>query len=65
MEILFYFLFVLIILYLAFLPSKIALSKKSKHRKKIFFINLFFGWTLPSWFILLIWAINDTKENDV
>lgn len=55
------------ILWLLFLPTKIAYSKNTKNKKKIFLLNLFLGLTLVSWIILLVWARNDEilRSDDV
>ncbi|HIY44354.1 superinfection immunity protein [uncultured Helicobacter sp.] len=59
----FFFVIILIFFFIFFLPTKIAYSKKSRNRGKIFLVNLFLGWTIISWFIILIWAINDKEED--
>ena len=38
------------------------LANKRRHRDKgsIFFVNLFFGWTVLGWVIALIWSASGT-----
>ena len=53
--------FILIGLY--FLPTLNAILKGSKCRNKeaIFFANLFFGWTVIGWFIVLVWSCTNKE----
>jgi len=51
---------VLLVLLLAayFLPTSIALSKRSWDFVPLFFLNVILGWTVLGWFLLLLWAIS-------
>ena len=48
--------FILLALYLFFLPAIIASDKRLKKAGIIFWLNLFLGGTGVGWIILLIWA---------
>ncbi len=39
-----------------FVPSIVAFRRETVSRWGIFFVNLFFGWTLLIWVVALIWA---------
>lgn len=41
---------------LHFLPTIVAAIRQSRHTVAIFFLNLFFGWTVIGWVLLLAWA---------
>ncbi len=43
-----------------FLPS--ILAKKGSPQWAIFFVNLFFGWTLLGWLVALIWGLSYSDE---
>ena len=45
-----------------FLPTIVAALRNSRHTLAIFFINLFFGWTVVGWVIALIWAITSEPK---
>lgn len=47
-------LFVLLIIY--FVPSILAVRFEKSNAKKIFAINLFLGWTIIIWFVILFSA---------
>ena len=51
-----------IIFLLYFLPSFIAKIRGHKKSGVLFLINLFLGWTIIIWIILLIWAIIGGKK---
>ncbi|RDU70033.1 superinfection immunity protein [Helicobacter cholecystus] len=55
-------LFLILLIRIFFLPARIAHSKNTRNKRKILLSNLFLGWTLISWFIILLWAINDKEE---
>jgi hypothetical protein len=46
----------LLVLILYFVPMIIAHMRDVKAYAKIFFVNLFFGWTLIGWIAALIWS---------
>ncbi|MCA9396768.1 MAG: superinfection immunity protein [Candidatus Omnitrophica bacterium] len=50
-------LFVLILLY--FTPSVIASVRNHSNRFSIIWLNLFLGWTMLGWLLMLIWACQD------
>lgn len=51
--------FVIIAVVGYFLPYIIA-ERKNHHRKAtIGLLNLFFGWTLIAWLLLLVWALDE------
>lgn len=50
------FLILIAIIYFYLMPSAIAVQKQSQMTGAIFFLNLFFGWTLIVWIICFIWA---------
>jgi hypothetical protein len=41
------------------LPFIIAGIRKAEHRTAIFWVNLFFGWTLLGWLAALVWAVTE------
>lgn len=43
-----------------FLPS--ILAKKESPQWAIFFVNLFFGWTLLGWLVALIWGLSYSDQ---
>ena len=46
----------LVILFIYFLPTVIALTRGHLSALAIFFLNLFLGWTMLGWLIALIWS---------
>jgi len=51
----------IIILLLYFLPYVIARYRNLKNKRSVFFLNLFLGWTLIGFFVLLFYsALNNT-----
>jgi hypothetical protein len=46
----------LVILFIYFLPTIIALARGHLSALAIFFLNLFLGWTMICWLIALIWS---------
>ena len=51
---------------LYFLPTILSIIYSSGFNKKtfmIFVINMFFGWTILVWIVLLIWAVSDNTDN--
>ncbi len=57
--------FVLVIiaflLFIYFIPSLVAYSRKKRNASAIFALNLFLGWSFLGWVISLVWAL--TKDN--
>ncbi|MCL6520793.1 MAG: superinfection immunity protein [Firmicutes bacterium] len=41
---------------LYFVPAIVAYRRRAEPRLAILLLNLFFGWTLLIWILLLIWA---------
>lgn len=52
--------FVLIGLFIYFLPSSVAKNKKNANA--IFWVNLLFGWSAIGWIVALIWALKDSDD---
>jgi Superinfection immunity protein len=52
-------LFLLLIGCVYFLPFAAALKRGRKNKAPLFFLNLFFGWTIIGWIATLIWAFLD------
>jgi hypothetical protein len=52
--------FIPLILY--FLPSFIAFFRNRSNGNAIILANIFFGWTIIGWVIVLIWALSDDKQ---
>ncbi len=46
----------LALLALHFLPTCIAVVRKTSNRKKVFMMNLFLGWTFLGWIVALVWS---------
>lgn len=44
-------------LWLYFLPTCIAIIRRSKRRGSIFSVNLIFGWTIVGWIATVIWVM--------
>jgi hypothetical protein len=47
---------VLLVLILYFVPTAIAHRRDVEDYGKIFFVNMFFGWTVVGWIAVLIWS---------
>ena len=56
-------LFLILLIGIFFLPARIAYSKNTRNKRMILLFNLFLGWTLISWFIILVWAIKEEEVN--
>ena len=41
---------------LYFLPTILAATKKHSNKTAIILLNIFFGWSIAGWIILLVWA---------
>jgi len=48
--------------FLHFIPTFVAGSRHVQNFWWILLINIFFGWTLIGWVLILIWALNDTPR---
>jgi hypothetical protein len=46
----------LLLLGIHFLPSFVAFIREQRHAVLILVLNIFFGWTIIGWLVLLIWA---------
>lgn len=44
-----------------FIPTIVAVCKKQPNKLGIFFVNLFFGWSLIGWVVALVWAVKNQK----
>ena len=56
---------IIVAVFFYFLPILIALARGLASAGPLFFVNLFFGWTLIGWFVCLLWAaIGATKAQD-
>ena len=54
----------LILLAIYFLPFLIALGRGIKNKVSVFFLNLFLGWTVVGYLVLLFYAsLTDVKTN--
>ena len=40
-----------------FIPAMIASERNKKNSEAITVANLFFGWTVWGWFVILIWSL--------
>lgn len=49
--------YLIIVLVVYFLPAIIAYQKKKKNQNAITVANLFLGWTIIGWVVVLIWAV--------
>jgi len=45
------------IAFIYFLPTAVAISARNAAFQSIFILNLFFGWTLVGWFVAMGWAL--------
>lgn len=60
--IIFWFVIAAICLTIYFLPFIISLMRNANNTGPIFFINLFFGWSLIGWIASFIWACVDQQN---
>ncbi|MGC9197446.1 MAG: superinfection immunity protein [Acidobacteriaceae bacterium] len=51
-----------VVLFLHFLPTFVAGSRRANNFWWIFLVNLLFGWTLIGWVVALVWALRDTPR---
>jgi len=58
---------VVIIWFIYFLPTLIALKKVHDNKASIFICNFFLGWTFLGWIVALMWAcigsVEEIKNN--
>ena len=47
---------ILLLLGIHFLPTFVAFVREQRHAVLILVLNIFFGWTIIGWVLLLIWA---------
>ena len=47
---------------LYFMPTIVAVRRKHRNAVPIFVINLFFGWTLIAWVLLLAWSLSGAGQ---
>ncbi len=57
-------LFLLLLVALYFLPFIIALIRDVKNKTSVFFLNLFLGWTVIGFFVLIFYASLTSKSSD-
>ncbi|UMZ72551.1 superinfection immunity protein [Natranaerofaba carboxydovora] len=54
----------LFIIFIYFLPTILAVSRKHKNAYAIWLLNFFLGWTFIFWVLALVWAsLNSQKES--
>lgn len=56
-------LLVLVILFLYFIPTLVAYSRKKGNRVAILALNFFLGWSLIGWVIALVWAYTNEPKS--
>jgi hypothetical protein len=54
--------FILFVIGMYLLPSIIAFARRMKNCWSVFFLNLFFGWTVIGWVACLCWSVAGTAE---
>ena len=57
--------FILFILALYFLPFIIALIRDVRNKTSVFFLNLFLGWTIIGFFVLIFYASLTNASSNV
>ncbi|MDX2274211.1 MAG: superinfection immunity protein [Hyphomonadaceae bacterium] len=50
------------LIYLFFLPTVICFRRRSGNRWSMFVLNVFLGWTVVAWAILLAWSLSGAKS---
>jgi len=55
----------LLLLGIHFLPTFVAIVRQQRHSVLIFVLNIFVGWTIIGWLILLIWAAVGEEKGPV
>jgi len=54
---------ILLLLGIHFLPTFVAFVREHRHAVLILVLNVFFGWTIIGWLVLLIWAsVGEEKD---
>ncbi len=56
---------VTVLLVMYFLPALLALRRHDEELGKIFLLNLLVGWTLLSWGVAFVWALEEEKGTKV
>lgn len=51
----------ILLLTIYFVPWIIAVARERKHSRTIFLANLFAGWTVVGWIVVLAWALVDER----
>ena len=51
------FLIILLLLFVYFVPSIVAIKRKHRNTVAIVLTNIAFGWTFLGWFVALIWSV--------
>lgn len=57
--------FILLVLALYFLPFIIALIRDVRNKTSVFFLNLFLGWTIIGFFVLIFYASLTSASSNV
>ena len=47
----------LLIIFIYFLPTAVAIGSRRSNFQSTFIVNLLFGWTIAGWIVALFWAI--------
>ena len=55
---------VLLLLGIHFLPTFVAVVRRTRHALLIFVLNVLFGWTVIGWLVLLVWAAVGEERRD-
>ena len=55
----------LVFLGIHFLPTFIAVVREHRHALLIFVLNIFLGWTIIGWLVLLIWAAVGEEKGEL
>jgi hypothetical protein len=55
-------LFIIMWIFIYFLPTFIAIDKKSKNKNAVIVINLFLGWTLLGWVVALAMSVSNIEK---
>lgn len=56
------FFILFLVLFIYFIPSVNAYSKKKKNAGAVFALNVFLGWTLVGWVVALVWSATVDPE---
>jgi hypothetical protein len=52
----------ILLIFVYFIPSMAAKSRRHRNYSAIAILNLFLGWTLIGWILSLVWAYTDNVE---